>query len=97
MASPTAINRQIVDAVTPADEKVLDETPAQALGILYEEAAQDAGQEIEKAVSNQQNIPRINNAAVGEAVNTILKYDADSGTRGELTASSGAGNSTTKS
>lgn len=66
MAFPTSVNDQITDSVTQASVNVLGNAPAEALGVLYQKAAAAAGQAIQNAVANQQNVN-----VLAEAVNTI--------------------------
>ena len=60
MAIPTAVNDQITDAVTQANVKVLAESPAMAMGAIYQTMAHSTGILFENAVSaqQQQNTPR---------------------------------------
>ncbi len=69
MAFPTALNDQITDAVTQSSVNVLGDAPAMAMGSLYQTAAAAAGQAIQNAVTNQQNM----NTA-GEAVTAALVH-----------------------
>ena len=54
MAIPTAVNDQITDAVTQANVKVLAESPAMAMGAIYQTMAHSTGILFENAVSAQQ-------------------------------------------
>lgn len=74
MAFPTAVNSQITDSVTQANVNVLGDAPAVAMGSLYQTAAAAAGQAIQNAVTNQQNLN-----ILAEAVTTAsVKYLMDS-------------------
>lgn len=71
------VNSQITDAVTQTNVKVLAESPAQAMGTLYQVAAHANGIVLENAASNQQNLNQLNAAIVAQAIATI----AASGTK----------------
>jgi hypothetical protein len=74
MAFPTAVNDQVTDSVTQTNVNVLGNAPSGALGILYQTAAAAAGQAIQNAVTNQQNLN-----ILAEAVTTAsVKYLMDS-------------------
>jgi hypothetical protein len=74
MAFPTSVNSQITDSVTQASVNVLGDAPAVAIGSLYQTAAAAAGQAIQNAVTNQQNLN-----ILAEAVTTAsVKYLMDS-------------------
>lgn len=68
MASPTAVNSQITDAVTQSNVKVLAEAPAVALGSLYQAVAQALANAAHNATTTQQNANTVANAAVAKAV-----------------------------
>lgn len=55
MADTSKVNGQITDAVTQTNVNVLGDAPAQAMGTLFQVAAQAAGLSLQNAVSNQQN------------------------------------------
>ena len=74
MAFPTSVNSQITDSVTQASVNVLGDAPAVAIGSLYQTASAAAGQAIQNAVTNQQNLN-----ILAEAVTTAsVKYLMDS-------------------
>lgn len=54
----TKVNEQITDSVTQANVKVVGESPAMALGNVYQTAAHSTGLMFQNAVNaqNQQNI-----------------------------------------
>ncbi len=54
MASSTAVNSQITDAVTQANVAALGLSPAVAAGVLYQAVAQAAGNAALNATSAQQ-------------------------------------------
>lgn len=68
MAFPTSVNNQITDAVTQANVKVLGEAPAMALGSLYQTMAQAAGLALQNAVTGQQSLAAVNQAATVAAL-----------------------------
>ena len=65
------VNTQITDAVTQTNVKVLGESPAQAMGTLYQVAAHANGLVLENAASNQQNLNQLNPAIIAQAIATI--------------------------
>jgi hypothetical protein len=71
MANNQEVNAQITDAVTQTNVKVLGEAPAQAMGTLYQIAAQAAGIAINNANANQHNLNQLNPSIVAEAINKI--------------------------
>ena len=72
MADTTKVNGQITDAVTQTNVNVLGDAPAQAMGTLFQVAAQAAGLSLQNAVSNQQNLNQLNPVIVADAI-AILK------------------------
>ena len=68
MAFPTSVNNQITDSVTQANVKVLGEAPAMALGSLYQTMAQAAGLAMQNAVTSQQSLAAVNQAATVAAL-----------------------------
>lgn len=71
MADPVKVNEQITDAVTQSNVKVLGESPAQAMGSLYQIAAQANGIAMQNAVSNQNNLNQLNASIVAKAISMI--------------------------
>jgi hypothetical protein len=65
MALPTPVNGQITDAVTQTNVKILGDAPGQALGALYQVAAQTLGLSLQNAAIQQQN-----GAILAQAVTT---------------------------
>ena len=51
MAFPTAVNSQITEAITQANGKVIAESPAMAMGQIYQWLANSTGILFENAVS----------------------------------------------
>ena len=71
MADTNKVNEQITDAVTQSNVKVVAESPAQAMGSLYQIAAQANGIAMQNAVSNQQNLNQLNASIVAKAISMI--------------------------
>jgi hypothetical protein len=71
----TTVNSQITDAVTQSNVKVVGESPAMALGNVYQTAAHSTGIMFENAVNtqNQQNI--LGQAATTQGVMQIYSLD----------------------
>ncbi|SMP28656.1 RebB family R body protein [Chryseobacterium profundimaris] len=71
----TKVNDQITDAVTQANVKVVGESPAMALGNVYQAAAHSTGLMFQNAVNaqNQQNI--LAQAATTQGVMQIYSLD----------------------
>ncbi len=63
MAFPTTVNNQITDAVTQVNVKVLAESPAMAMGSLYQTMAHSTGILFQNAVSAQQQLITLRQAA----------------------------------
>ena len=67
----TIVNEQITDAITQTNVKVVAESPAQAMGTLYQIAMQANGMSMQNAVSNQQNLNQLNPSIVAQAISII--------------------------
>ncbi len=69
------VNEQITDAVTQSNVKVVGESPAMALGNVYQTAAHSTGIMFENAVNtqNQQNL--VTQAATTQGVTQIYSND----------------------
>jgi len=69
------VNEQITDAVTQSNVKVVGESPAMALGNVYQTAAHSTGIMFENAVNtqNQQNL--VTQAATTQGVTQIYSSD----------------------
>jgi len=76
MAFPTAVNSQITDSVTQSNTKVVAESPALAIGSLYQSLAQSTGLLIENAIAAQRNQNVIAQAAATLGVNQIYSGNA---------------------
>ena len=75
MAIPTAVNDQITDAVTQANVKVLAESPAMAMGAIYQTMAHSTGILFENAVSAQQQQNTLTQASTNQGVMQIYSLD----------------------
>ncbi|SEM69912.1 Killing trait domain-containing protein [Chryseobacterium taichungense] len=71
----TKVNEQITDSVTQTNVKVVGESPAMAMGNIYQTAAHSTGLLFQKAVNaqNQQNI--LAQAAANQGVMQIYSLD----------------------
>lgn len=75
MAFPTAVNSQITDAITQANAKVIAESPAMAMGSLYQAIAHSTGLLFENAVAAQQQQNTLAQAAANQGVMQIYSVD----------------------
>ena len=75
MAIPTAVNDQITDAVTQANVKVLAESPAMAMGAIYQTMAHSTGILFENAVSAQQQQNTLTQASTNQGVMQIYSMN----------------------
>ena len=66
--TPLAVNAQITDAVTQTNVKVLAESPAMAMGSIYQTMAHSTGILFENAVSAQQQQNTLTPAATNQGV-----------------------------
>lgn len=76
MAYPTPVNDQITDSVTQSNVEVLGNSPAQALGNLYQVLSSSLSLAVQNAVSNQQNANNTNNAVTTMCINTLLSENS---------------------
>jgi hypothetical protein len=76
---PTTVNPQITDAVTQGNTKVVAESPALALGTLYQSAAHSTGILYENAVAAQQQLAKAAQAATIQGVIQIYSVDTMAG------------------
>lgn len=81
MAENTWMNSQITDAVTQSNVKVLGDSPAESMGMLYQMLAQSTGMSMQNMVANQQHKNSIDSAVVTGTV-TVL-YTLDTATQGK--------------
>ena len=79
MAIPTPVNGQITDAVTQANVKVVAESPAVAIGAIYQALAHSTGILYENAVGSQQMLAIASQAATNQGVIQIYSVDTMAG------------------
>jgi killing trait domain-containing protein len=75
MAFPTAVNSQITDSITQANTKVLGDSPAVAMGNLYQATAQALANAAHNATMNQQQSGITAQAATTQGVATLYSID----------------------
>jgi hypothetical protein len=75
MAFPTSVNDQVTDAVTQSNVKVVGESPAMAMGSLYQTMAHSTGILFENSVSAQQQQNTLTQAATNQGVMQIYSVD----------------------
>lgn len=71
MADSSRVNLQVTDAVTQTNVNVLGESPAQAMGTLYQMATHANGMAMQNSVSNQHNLNQLNPSIVAKALSII--------------------------
>ena len=79
MALPTAVNDQITDSVTQSNVKVLGDSPAMAMGSIYQSLAHSTGVLFENAVNQQQQLQIAAQAATNPGVIQIYSMDSMAG------------------
>jgi len=79
MSFPTSVNDQITDAVTQSNVKVLAESPAMAMGTIYQTMAHSTGILFENAVSAQQQQNTLAQAASNMGVMQIYSMNTMAG------------------
>lgn len=79
MAFPTAVNSQITDAITQANVKVIAESPAMAMGQIYQAMAYSTGILFQNAVAAQQQQNTLAQAAANQGVIQIYSIDTVAG------------------
>ena len=89
MSFPTSVNDQITDAVTQSNVKVLAESPAMALGSMYQTMAHSTGVLFENAISAQQQQNTLSQAATNMGVMQIYSVDTMAGAAGTEKVSQG--------
>ncbi|WP_087520838.1 RebB family R body protein [Polaribacter sp. SA4-12] len=72
MAFPTAVNSQITDAVTQTNVQVLSESPAMAMGSLYQSMASAMGLAMQNSVSQQQHSNTLAQAITTQCIETLI-------------------------
>ena len=75
MADPTLVNGQITDAVTQANVKVLADSPAEALAMVYQTMAQAVGLGMQNATAAQQQMNTVKQAVTTQCANLIMAMD----------------------
>ena len=71
MATNEEVNGKITDAVSQTAVGVLAESPAVAIGALYQSLANANGLALSNSVSNQQNLNQLNPSIVAQAIAKI--------------------------
>jgi len=72
MADSTPVNSQITDAVTQANVKVLGESPAQSMALIYQTMAHSISLAMENAQQAQGGLQQIGNAVTSSAITMIM-------------------------
>lgn len=83
MAEPTPVNPQITDSVTQANVQVLGESPAMAMGNLYQATAQALANAAHNANTAQQQTAITAQAATTQGV--AILYSIDTASTGAAT------------
>ena len=79
MAIPTPVNGQITDSVTQANVKVLGDSPAMAMGAIFQSLAHSTGILYENAVSSQQQLQIAAQASTNQGVIQVYSVDTMAG------------------
>lgn len=79
MATPTAVNGQITDAVTQANVSVLSNAPALGMGAIYQSLGHSTGILFENGVSSQQQLTIAAQAAANQGVIQIYSVNTMAG------------------
>lgn len=72
MANPTAVNDQITDAIAQSNVQVVSESPAVAMGNLYQTTASAISISMQNAVANQQQNNTVATTATAVSIEKIL-------------------------
>lgn len=83
MAFPTSVNSQITDSITQSNVKVLGDSPAMAMGNLYQATAQALANAAHNATTAQQQTNVTAQAATTQGV--ALLYSLDTASTGMAT------------
>lgn len=75
MAFPTSVNDQITDSITQANTKVLGDSPAMALGNLYQATSQALSIAAHNATNVQQHSALISQSATTMGVVSMYSID----------------------
>lgn len=77
MATPTAVNGQITDAITQTNVKVLGESPANALSNLYQIVSNSLATSIQNAAFGQQQTNMVHQATTSQGINLLYAMDTE--------------------
>lgn len=75
MATSTAVNTQITDAVTQSNVKVVGEAPAIAMGSIFQSMAHSTGILFQNGVASQQQQNTLSQAAANQGLMQIYSVD----------------------
>lgn len=75
MATSTAVNSQITDAVTQSNVKVVGEAPAMAMGTIFQSLGHSTSILFQNAVSAQQQQNTLSQAAANQGLMQIYTVD----------------------
>ncbi len=89
MSFPTSVNDQITDAVTQSNVKVLAESPAMAMGSIYQTMAHSTGILFQNAVSAQQQQNTLSQAAANMGLMQIYSMNTMAAAAGTEKVSQG--------
>ena len=70
---PDLVSPQVTDAVTQANVKVLGESPAMAMGVVYQSLGQAVAMMLDNATQAQQQTQMVARVAMGKIVEGIVK------------------------
>jgi hypothetical protein len=73
MADPLGVDSRITDAVTQTNVKVVAESPAAAVSVVYQVLSQAVGLSMQNSSNQQHAIQQISTATVTRAVKMILE------------------------
>ncbi|WP_343631658.1 RebB family R body protein [Fluviicola sp.] len=79
MADNTAVNSQVTDSVTQTNSKVITDASAMALSSIYQAMAHSTGILFENAVTTQQNMNVIAQAATTQGITLLYAIDTAAG------------------
>lgn len=72
MADPTLVNGQVTDSVTQTNLNVVAESPAQAMGALYQVSSHSMGMAMQNAVATQQAMNQVTSSIASVGAKMIL-------------------------
>ncbi|AKJ00542.1 killing trait domain-containing protein [Archangium gephyra] len=79
MANPLGVDSRVTDAVTQTNVKVVAESPAAALSVVYQLLSQAVGLSMQNSSNQQQAMQQISTATVTVAVKMILSAAGEGG------------------